>query len=109
MATSDVLRAMIDETRRFVRQDLLPAEEWVEEHDDIPAPLGLRHIVRRDRLGKVADRDACRNQTVGIDNYLEFFIAAASDTDSCDTREQRPQLACVEAQLDNRRIQRIRC
>ncbi|MBC9881382.1 acyl-CoA dehydrogenase [Bradyrhizobium sp. INPA01-394B] len=39
MATSDVLRAMIDETRRFVRQDLLPAEEWVEEHDDIPAPL----------------------------------------------------------------------
>ena len=39
MADSDVLRSMVEETRRFVRQDLIPAEEWVEEHDDIPAPL----------------------------------------------------------------------
>jgi acyl-CoA dehydrogenase len=39
MADSDVLRSMVKETRRFVRQDLIPAEEWVEEHDDIPAPL----------------------------------------------------------------------
>jgi acyl-CoA dehydrogenase len=39
MADSDVLRSMVEETRRFVRQDLIPAEGWVEEHDDIPAPL----------------------------------------------------------------------
>jgi acyl-CoA dehydrogenase len=39
MADSDVLRSMVEETRRFVRQDLIPAEEWVEEHDDIPAAL----------------------------------------------------------------------
>jgi acyl-CoA dehydrogenase len=39
MADSDVLRSMVEETKRFVRQDLIPAEEWVEEHDDIPAPL----------------------------------------------------------------------
>jgi acyl-CoA dehydrogenase len=39
MADNDVLRSMVEETRRFVRQDLIPAEEWVEEHDDIPAPL----------------------------------------------------------------------
>jgi acyl-CoA dehydrogenase len=39
MADSDVLRSMVEETRRFVRQDLIPAEEWVEEHDDIPALL----------------------------------------------------------------------
>jgi acyl-CoA dehydrogenase len=39
MADSDVLRSMVEETMRFVRQDLIPAEEWVEEHDDIPAPL----------------------------------------------------------------------
>ena len=39
MADSDVLRSMVEETRRFVRQDLIPAEEWVEEHDDIPASL----------------------------------------------------------------------
>jgi acyl-CoA dehydrogenase len=39
MADSDVLRSMVEETRRFVRQDLIPAETWVEEHDDIPAPL----------------------------------------------------------------------
>jgi acyl-CoA dehydrogenase len=39
MADSDVLRSMVEETRRFVRQDLIPAEGWVEEHDDIPVPL----------------------------------------------------------------------
>jgi acyl-CoA dehydrogenase len=39
MADSDVLRSMVEETKRFVRQDLIPAEEWVEEHDDIPAPI----------------------------------------------------------------------
>jgi acyl-CoA dehydrogenase len=39
MADSDVLRSMVDETRRFVRQDLIPAEAWVEEHDEIPTPL----------------------------------------------------------------------
>jgi acyl-CoA dehydrogenase len=39
MADSDVLRSMVEATRRFVRQDLIPAEEWVEEHDDIPVPL----------------------------------------------------------------------
>jgi acyl-CoA dehydrogenase len=39
MADSDVLSSMVEATRRFVRQDLIPAEEWVEEHDDIPASL----------------------------------------------------------------------
>lgn len=39
MTDSDVLRSMVEETRRFVRQDLIPAEEWVEEHDDIPSHL----------------------------------------------------------------------
>lgn len=39
MASAEELRAMVEETRRFVRQDLIPAEEWVEEHDDIPAGL----------------------------------------------------------------------
>jgi acyl-CoA dehydrogenase len=39
MASSDVLTAMVEETRRFVRQDLIPAEEWVEEHDQIPEHL----------------------------------------------------------------------
>jgi len=39
MASSDVLAAMVEETRRFVREDLIPAEAWIEEHDDIPAHL----------------------------------------------------------------------
>lgn len=39
MADLDTLRSMVEETRRFVREDLIPAEEWVEEHDEIPAHL----------------------------------------------------------------------
>jgi acyl-CoA dehydrogenase len=39
MADSDTLQSMIDQTRRFVRDELIPAEEWVEEHDDIPSHL----------------------------------------------------------------------
>ena len=39
MADADVLKSMVEETRRFVRQDLIPAEEWVEEHDEIPQHL----------------------------------------------------------------------
>jgi acyl-CoA dehydrogenase len=39
MADSDTLQSMVDQTRRFVREELIPAEEWVEEHDDIPPHL----------------------------------------------------------------------
>jgi acyl-CoA dehydrogenase len=39
MADSDTLQSMVDQTRRFVRDELIPAEEWVEEHDDIPSHL----------------------------------------------------------------------
>jgi hypothetical protein len=33
---------MVDQTRRLVREELIPAEDWVEEHDEIP-----EHIVAR--------------------------------------------------------------
>lgn len=36
MVDVDTLQSMVDQTRRFVRDDLIPAEEWVEEHDEIP-------------------------------------------------------------------------
>ena len=36
MVDADTLQSMVDQTRRFVRDDLIPAEEWVEEHDEIP-------------------------------------------------------------------------
>jgi acyl-CoA dehydrogenase len=39
MADAETLRSMVEETRRFVREELIPAEEWVEEHDEIPARL----------------------------------------------------------------------
>src|ERR1700742_1051423 len=42
MADADVLKSMVEETQRFVREELIPAEEWVEEHDEIP-----EHIVAR--------------------------------------------------------------
>lgn len=42
MVDVDTLQSMVDQTRRFVRDDLIPAEEWVEEHDEIPD-----HIVEK--------------------------------------------------------------
>jgi acyl-CoA dehydrogenase len=42
MVDADTLQSMVDQTRRFVRDDLIPAEEWVEEHDEIPD-----HIVKK--------------------------------------------------------------
>lgn len=36
MVDTDTLQSMVDQTRRFVRDDLIPSEEWVEEHDEIP-------------------------------------------------------------------------
>lgn len=36
MVDIDTLQSMVDQTRRFVRDDLIPSEEWVEEHDEIP-------------------------------------------------------------------------
>lgn len=42
MVDIDTLQSMIDQTRRFVRNDLIPTEEWVEEHDEIPD-----HIVEK--------------------------------------------------------------
>jgi acyl-CoA dehydrogenase len=39
MADKDTLAAMVEETRRFVREELIPAEEHVEETDEIPSPL----------------------------------------------------------------------
>jgi len=39
---SDVLRAMVDETRRFTREELVPAEEHVEETDEIPSGIIAR-------------------------------------------------------------------
>jgi acyl-CoA dehydrogenase len=42
MVDVDTLQSMLDQTRRFVRDDLIPAEEWVEEHDEIPD-----HIVEK--------------------------------------------------------------
>jgi acyl-CoA dehydrogenase len=42
MVDADTLQSMLDQTRRFVRDELIPAEEWVEEHDEIPD-----HIVEK--------------------------------------------------------------
>jgi acyl-CoA dehydrogenase len=42
MVDIDTLQSMVDQTRRFVRDDLIPTEEWVEEHDEIPD-----HIVEK--------------------------------------------------------------
>lgn len=42
MVDVDTLQSMLDQTRRFVRDDLIPTEEWVEEHDEIPD-----HIVEK--------------------------------------------------------------
>jgi acyl-CoA dehydrogenase len=42
MVDVDTLQSMVDQTRRFVREDLIAAEEWVEEHDEIPD-----HIVEK--------------------------------------------------------------
>lgn len=42
MTDSDVLRAMVDETRRFTREELVPAEEHVEETDEIPSGIIAR-------------------------------------------------------------------
>lgn len=42
MTDSETLQSMIDQTRRFVREELIPAEEWVEEHDDIPPGIVAR-------------------------------------------------------------------
>jgi acyl-CoA dehydrogenase len=42
MVDVETLQSMVDQTRRFVRDDLIPAEEWVEEHDEIPD-----HIVEK--------------------------------------------------------------
>jgi acyl-CoA dehydrogenase len=42
MVDLDTLQSMVDQTRRFVREDLIAAEEWVEEHDEIPG-----HIVEK--------------------------------------------------------------
>ncbi len=39
MTDSDILRAMVDETRRFTREELVPAEELVEETDEIPGGI----------------------------------------------------------------------
>ncbi|WP_339635882.1 acyl-CoA dehydrogenase family protein [uncultured Sneathiella sp.] len=39
MIDRDVLKAMVDETRRFAREDLVPAEEHVEETDEIPPKI----------------------------------------------------------------------
>lgn len=36
MVDVETLQSMVDQTRRFVREDLIAAEEWVEEHDEIP-------------------------------------------------------------------------
>jgi acyl-CoA dehydrogenase len=36
MADAETLQSMVDQTRRLVREELIPAEEWVEEHDEIP-------------------------------------------------------------------------
>jgi acyl-CoA dehydrogenase len=42
MVDVETLQSMVDQTRRFVRDDLIPTEEWVEEHDEIPD-----HIVEK--------------------------------------------------------------
>lgn len=42
MADAETLQSMIDQTRRLVREELIPAEEWVEDHDEIPD-----HIISR--------------------------------------------------------------
>ena len=42
MTGSDVLRAMVDETRRFTREELVPAEEYVDETDEIPPKIIAR-------------------------------------------------------------------
>jgi acyl-CoA dehydrogenase len=42
MVDVETLQSMVDQTRRFVRDDLIAAEEWVEEHDEIPD-----HIIKK--------------------------------------------------------------
>lgn len=42
MVDVETLQSMVDQTRRFVREDLIAAEEWVEKHDEIPD-----HIIKK--------------------------------------------------------------
>jgi len=72
MADSDVLRSMVDETRRFVRSDLIPAEEWVEEHDEIPAYL----IDKMKALGFFGMTIPEQYGGLGLSMYEEVCIVA---------------------------------
>jgi acyl-CoA dehydrogenase len=72
MADREVLNSMVEQTRRFVRQDLIPAEEWVEEHDDIPAHL----IGKMKELGFFGMTVPERYGGLGLSMYEEVCVVA---------------------------------
>jgi acyl-CoA dehydrogenase len=72
MADREVLNSMVEQTRRFVRQDLIPAEEWVEEHDDIPAHL----IGKMKELGFFGMTIPEQYGGLGLSMYEEVCVVA---------------------------------
>jgi acyl-CoA dehydrogenase len=72
MADREVLNSMVEQTRRFVRQDLIPAEEWVEEHDEIPAHL----IGKMKELGFFGMTIPEQYGGLGLSMYEEVCVVA---------------------------------
>jgi acyl-CoA dehydrogenase len=72
MADREVLDSMVEQTRRFVRQDLIPAEEWVEEHDEIPANL----IGKMKELGFFGMTIPEQYGGLGLSMYEEVCVVA---------------------------------
>jgi acyl-CoA dehydrogenase len=72
MADREVLNSMVEQTRRFVRQDLIPAEEWVEEHDEIPAHL----ISKMKELGFFGMTIPEQYGGLGLSMYEEVCVVA---------------------------------
>jgi acyl-CoA dehydrogenase len=72
MADREVLNSMVEQTRRFVRQDLIPAEEWVEEHDEIPAQL----IGKMKELGFFGMTIPEQYGGLGLSMYEEVCVVA---------------------------------
>ena len=71
MADSDTLQSMVDQTRRFVREELIPAEEWVEEHDDIPP-----HLIKMKELGYFGMTIAEEYGGLGLSMLEEVSVVA---------------------------------
>jgi acyl-CoA dehydrogenase len=72
MADREVLNSMVEQTRRFVRQDLIPAEEWVEEHDEIPGHL----IGKMKELGFFGMTIPEQYGGLGLSMYEEVCVVA---------------------------------